>query len=180
MTKQIGSSINKRIFMNFPPFIQQPRVLISVRVGVYAKRSPLAIMPANEKRHDMPRKKWIRELKMEIVMHVARQNIEKLGFHFESSHAVKMIVINSMLFQNPHLKKMRYKAAILTGQPFNMSILLAIAANLTVSYFVLTWSKPMIQQQEYGSGLAYAKIPKQTVSTRQPSVNEIIKKMQLQ
>ena len=73
------------------------------------------MLPANENRHDKPKKKWKNELPKAIAEHAASWNFAKSGLHFDSSHAVKMIVISAILFQNPQRKKMRNKAATLTG-----------------------------------------------------------------
>ena len=73
------------------------------------------MIPANEYRHDMPKKKWKSELVKAIPENVDKWNHATLDLHFDSSHEVKIIVIIKMLFQNPHLKKMRNKTAMLTG-----------------------------------------------------------------
>ena len=73
------------------------------------------MLPANEKRHDKPKKKWNSELPKAIAEQATSWNRAKSGLHFDSSHAVKMITISAILFQNPHLKKIRNKAAMLTG-----------------------------------------------------------------
>ena len=90
-------------------------MLISVGVGVRSARDPLAMLPANEKRHDKPKKKWNRELPKAIAVHAVSWNRAMSGIHFESTHAVKTMKIRAILFQKPHMKKMRNKAAMLTG-----------------------------------------------------------------